>query len=922
MVFNNIKWTVGGTSSGGSGRTTTGTVPGNIWNQSGAKEPDPPAATPPKVVNPPNPRQAAGISLPDSQEGIVIPYVAGTVRVDSNILWYGNADTEESTTEYTGPTGETLTSIVYRDTIDVQFGLCTGPGVHLRAIYGENDSIIWTGNVGPNETDFTTGLTAGLFSGDLTFYGGEFNQPINGTLYESIIGQPVPAFVGTSYIMLVNGDRANTKPFSFEIQRMPNPLSLAAGVNASADGKDINAISIAIDLLTSKWNGAGNDISGFDVASFIASATTLASEDNFCSIAINDDSITAEDVITMIEQQIDGTIFIDPSTGLVTCRLFREASVDLDDTSLIVFDYDKIQGHPNWSKVGWNSASQLVRIMYADRSAAYAELPAIAQTIDVVASGGRANFPKQITYPLVTTAARAAVFAAKELARLSAPRYSMTMTVDREGALLLPGDVILVDYPIFKLDRTPFFVMRRTDKTSEDNTVDLELAQFSFPNNNAIFPPPEDSGYFAEVRDPLAPSAVQIIDLPFRLSARKSGAEGGGAFSRYVSPYENVAIPMALATPASRYQLGWYMRYDQSYSSDQTYMVGPPIDESNIISGAGDVSGVTIGAYCAVGTLQTAIDEFDGITTGEVPVVVIDDLFRPAFGPPMFGTGNQYFLIDEEFFYCEPTRGLFGITNPTTGALVGNTLTMAHLRRSRLDTVKASHSIGATVYIFTLLQQGSYSGPTFSPGLKVDVSDLMGSPSPFPSFRFNGKSYFDGEASPGISADTLESIEYAPGERIIRPLRPHNTRIGANARSSVPVNLTRGATETIHWKIRSRWQTGYFRDDGGSPSPGSFAASPWLGWPTPDYDFEDIRNEYSEYDASTSKYVQYRVMIKDSADVVWDLGNTADNVKDANDLLVTWPVGAAAGSGLLWVEAYNDYSDSSRFKDTLPINLV
>ncbi len=901
-----VVWFTSGGSVGGAHGTATGDISG--WPTSPPKDqPSPPPASAPKVTARSVARQPAGLSLPPSNESGPIPYIIGTVRVDGNVTWYGNQDTIVTYTNTIVAPGVTSSTPNYRDVVDVQFGLCTGPGVHLIGIYGENNFAIWTGNVGPDETTFSPAIADGIFSGQCTFYGGEFDQPVNATLAASIVGEDVPAFVGTSYLMVVAGDRNNNFALSFELRRTPNPLGLAPEINVSADGADVNLATMIVDFMTTKWNGGGNDIGIFDLASFISSGTILASEGNFGSAAVSDEGVTPDDLIKQIEAQADGTIFVHPSTGLLTFRLFREDSVDLNDPTLPVFSNANIEGHPNFQKNGWDNAVNQVRVMYSDRTEGYAQLPAIAQTIEVASSGGRTRQTKLIEFPLACTKELGSKLAARVLALNSAPRFTQSITTTRKGAYLLPGDVILLNWDNYKQARTPYFVTKRRDLPKADNKVALDLAQFSTPPSNALFPPPEDSGYQYEIHDPLPPKSVRIIDAPYIFGCRRKQGDFPGAAQLY-TPYDQISMPMCLAEAWGHFQAVAYMKYDPDYDISDAYLIGGGVTPAtNNVPNSLPFSNAL--PYAACGVLNASIGEYVGITDAIVPSMVIHDIFRTISTPSLIGADGQFIFVNDEILYAD-------FKNGSTISLVGTTLTLTNLRRSAIDTVKQAHSAGDDVRIMNLYYQGASSGYTYIPSIALPDD---GSVSPFPEFLFTGKAYFNGK----FSAESPTSLRHAsyeayePAPRYACPYRPHGTVIAANPRSATPVGVTRSATATISWEIRSRWMTGYIKS-----SITTRIWDPTTEWhgPVASAFYFGQGSMFSEYDGG--KYARHRVMIKDSANVVWDLGSTADNDYDLNSLLVTWPAGAAVGDGLLWVEQYNTIADSSRFKDTLPITIV
>jgi hypothetical protein len=67
-------------------------------------------------------------------------------------------------------------------------------------------------------------------------------------------------------------------------------------------------------------------------------------------------------------------------------------------------------------------------------------------------------------------------------------------------------------------------------------------------------------------------------------------------------------------------------------------------------------------------------------------------------------------------------------------------------------------------------------------------------------------------------------------------------------------------------------------------------------------------------------YQQHRVYLRDSDSVLSLLGTTADNTDDINQLAVTIPAAAAAGSGTLFVRSVNAHGESV-FDDELPVTV-
>lgn len=888
------------TVSNAPGRPGVSYLPPRSLNNQTTGQADPPPIGPVVTTSPP--REPAGLNLPQSREGSPIAYVCGTVRIEPNLLWYGNINTRSVVETYIDAAGQEAEKTTLIDAVDVQLGLCTGPGIHLIGIYDQKNVAIWTGDVGPNEENFTPAATEGLFTGTCTFYGGEFDQPVNALLAASIDGD-VPAFVGTSYLIIKNGNRVNSFAFSIEVQKLPNPLALTSEVNIASNGKDINLATMVVDFLTA-YNGGGYTIDQIDTISFAAAAATLATENNFGSCAVSSEGISASDLIASVEDQSHGIIYLNPATGKIEFKLYRTEGVDLGSDDIPVIDASKIINHPSYTKSSWESTNRSVRLMFSDRAKGYAQVPAKAETVDVAASN-RVRETLVVNMPMVADSAIAADRVAEVLQRVSTPQYGVQVSVSREFYNKLPGDVVKVTWGPYKWDENPMFVTGRSDMSLTDNLVKLNLLQFNTPKN-AVFVPPEDSGFDIPSLDPLPPVEVRIITPPAILVEQSYITQYLGGLG--VGSNEDIAVPLVLAIPANVNQTGWGCYFNPDFDSNQTMLVG---------------GGDTPRAYAVKGTLVETIGEYDGVDTGRLAY----DLHLTDCTPIVSADWCLYAIIGDEWF--EITIGAYNNVAHTA------TLTWTTgIPRGMMDTVKQAHVAGSEVWLVPV----NRSLPSIIPRL-YSVGD-----SPLPKFDFVGGVKTEGATTKwstakleevGFEGDTIDS-------RWNHPLRPHDTRIDGAARSSSATVLHRSMSYTISWFIRSRW---YYREyaygyDGYHNiawPPSNPQNQTWLkGINTnfPDYAQNDDNtwlsdaypigsahaNAWKELDPATLKYVQYRVMLKDSSGTEFDLGSTDDEEVVSRTFEVIIPSGAANGAGTLWVECYNSVGVSI-YKDTLPITI-
>lgn len=757
---------VGGTSSGGGGSGYQGGVstPGFV-NITATKKtvtvqgtPDPPPA----------------ISLPTAQSGIMVPYIIGTQRImQPNVIWYGNlrprlatrkevigVEQEEIrtinafTTEREIITTETVqeTTYVAGYICDMQLGLNLGPGVKMRKLY-HNDTLVWTGDIGPAPTTFETPNRNPFLTGELMFFGGNFDQLPSGYL-AALIPTGVPAYVGTAFLLAksveVTGGFSQLSP---EVERFPNPLLLDAGVNRL--NEDINIATAIVDFLTSDWGGVGLEITDFNQASFVTAAIRLAEEGNFCSLYIQQET-SGKSVVETLQSQARGFVYEDPATGLLNFRLVREEDVDLDDLEL--FDESCITSARALSKSGWDGIPNQLRATFTDRGGNYSQGIAIAQNLAVLSSAGRRRTSASVSYPACYSKSLAQKLVSRDLALLSVPRLSLELQCNRKAANKLPGDVIKLSWKEGRLTEVPFVVQKRKEHPKNSNQVTLVCDQLQLQKSNVLFTPPEDSLFNPVDTSPHTPLAVTFKDAPYWLM--------------YKAGYRN--------SPAFNLLEVYPMLFVEAYSTSQ---VGYDIWINNI-PGLGQGQVRTSAPYATIGQLVAGISQYQDIADGVITSVDISSVNNPlhlySIGLTGVRTGRLLAFINDEIFSFE------SVTNLGAGVWRLN-----NLHRALIDTAPMAHSLGDDVFIIGNLYTW------ISNSKHKPASDYT------PQWSLVSRSV----QQVGDLDDALTSTAWTPNERPGLPNRPHNAVIQGNARSATPLGLVRGNSYDVTWASRSRKNT-------------------------------------------------------------------------------------------------------------------
>lgn len=820
---------------------------------------------------------AADYSLPRIATGGIAPFVLGRdIIKNPDIMWYGNLQPQyeiktEQVTVTDPNTGDetittTVTSTITGYTIDIQFCTGLGPGCRLRTIFID-DAAVWTGTVGPARSTFT--IVGNDYIKDVIFNGGNFDQAVDPYM-QPLIPQALPAYRGISYVVFKAVDVAKLGNLSFEVDRYPDPLALGAH---NKIGDDINVASAIAEIITRKWGGAGRDASILGT-SFNTVAETLFTEGNGCSI-INRNTVSANDLISILLSQIDATMWEDHETGKIELTPFRK---DFDRTNLVrVFDRD-ITAMEDLSKGSWQSIPTSISIKYVDRAQNYGEIPLLARnlaTSDKIAKNG-----VELSFPAVRTGTLAAKLLAREGASEGSPVQQIQMTTNRKTADSNPGDIILITYENYGYYSVPAIVTKRRTQPVEDNSVTITANVILYPNNTVLFAAPEAS-FFVEV-DPSArtPIDVKIFNTAYLLRS-PNGGPNGTTFDVFRADF-NSATPVFVAKGANNAQANFRAYWDNG-GVLVTFNPTPQVN-ANVVDFK----------YPLVGALNAAIDKYDNWDGTPMASVVIKNIGHPISAIDTIVNSlavsgsdvNCYLFINNEIFMLNKRKNAastFVYNN------VANTITLTGLYRCMLDTVAQSHAANDYAYILTA---NATLENVASKGFNIAFN---------PDFKFTGFAYPKGVYTESPISVAFDVSTWVAAERHACPLRPHNTKISGSRGTSTPTALVLGSTPTISWAVRTR----------ATPLNNLIRGT------------QTEASEVGEIFRAASRHLVYRVWIEDSAAVAWDCGATADTA-DHSSIVATIPLGAAVGVGWLWVDAEFDTGSGvkvSLYKDRLPIIL-
>lgn len=621
-----------------------------------------------------NARPAAlgDFQFPTAVEGRPIPLVWGTVKISGpNVVWYGDLRQAAITKGVrTGLWSTKRITTGFRYNVGIQMGLCRGPVDALRKV--------WIGEVKVFDGSTTTSVSINkpdLFGGDdfgsggvvgtLRVHPGTETQAVNTYLSGRLAN--LPAYRGTCHLVWEGGYIGNSttiKPWSFEVQRLPNGLGVTGGKHV-VNSLDSNPMCVLWEALTDTDWGMGLSTTLVDATNLRSIADVLHGEGNGFSMIL-DREIEGPQLIRELERQIEGVVFIDPADGKIRVKLARaDYNIDtvpqLTSTNLLEL--------MSFGRGTWDDTLNQVRVRYSDRAKDYRET--FTQGHDLANQRIQAGqiLSSTVSYPGVKTRALANQLAGRQLRYHSIPLVKATVAVDRSFWDVKPGEVIAWTHANLGFVKLAMRVASVRLGTATNGRIELTLVQdiYSF-----------QQPFFGEGFDTLWTSPTTNVD-PFP-TAQQRAIEAPWALVRRDPSTPEVGDRLYAA---GRRQTGGEL----SFKIWERHSAGSP---SGAFAEAGEVLG-----FALIGQLKDALSAG---TANPATTVGLngtpDDLatLQAAFeaGAAAADIGQNLLnllLVDDEFLAV------------TTVVNQGTHLDLGTVYRGMLDTAPAAHAQNANVFL-------------------------------------------------------------------------------------------------------------------------------------------------------------------------------------------------------------------------------
>jgi hypothetical protein len=303
---------------------------------------------------------------------------------------------------------------------------------------------------------------------------------------------------------------------------------------------DMNPAHIIHELLTDTLWGMGTPIAALDDAAFRSAADALYAESFGLSLLWTRQT-SIQDFVQEILDHIQGVIYVDPATGLLTLSLIRG---DYDADTLDVLDPDNADLSSFGRKL-WGDIVNEIVVTWTNPTNEQEETITVQDDASIAIQGGIVSDSRN--YYGVRYAALAQDLAYRDLRSAGQPLATCQAEVDRSQWSLRPASVVKLTWPEYGLSELVMRVQSIDYGKPGDPTIKLSLIEDVFGLDIGAYESPPSSSWV----DPSAPpepvdsADVEIFTLPYFFSL-------GTTIAAFVdSPEYPEVISGVLATSSS-----------------------------------------------------------------------------------------------------------------------------------------------------------------------------------------------------------------------------------------------------------------------------------------------------------------------------------------------------------------------------------
>jgi hypothetical protein len=431
------------------------------------------------------PQGLDSFQMNQNSEGQAVPWVRGKVRLTTNLLWYGNLESQ-AVYQKTGGKGMGMGGgkkiAGYDYFLDMWHSVCQGPNVTLNKVYIQD-----------RERDI-----ADLPVNSYTFNPGDANDfPTEPGIYAAPLN-PVAHIFLDRYALGTNATTAPTLHFVVTVTSGA-PLTYVTETNGC------NPAAVVYDLL----RDAGVPMASINTASFEDASTYWHNKGYGINIALNSQAML-KDHINKIQSYVDFALRIDENDQFVI-KAYKET--DASTESITTQEFKEFQ----FSRRSWDDVFSDFRGNFIDELADYS-----TRTIRIRNPAARELIGHDKQKSIDLTAFRDRDTASDRMwemmKKLSYPEAQIRCTVGPKWSGYNVGDVIGITNADYDITDQDYRITGKDEAEYGGNGVKFELVQVLEPLMNDLGDTAQDGGgtsWVAEHDPPAAATHERVLELPY-----------------------------------------------------------------------------------------------------------------------------------------------------------------------------------------------------------------------------------------------------------------------------------------------------------------------------------------------------------------------------------------------------------------------
>jgi hypothetical protein len=456
-------------------------------------------------------------AAPDGYEPLTDAYTAGSILADFEYRAYYKFMGDEPDTSFTpGP-------VVYSDARNAYLVMVFS-GVDAAVFASEVGRVSGEGPASYDPADIVIGdeaIDPGTIGSSVTTSHYVFDSL---ALLSSTGAQAMPLVVGGQ----CTGGGASEGPGNFEEYYESETGSSSGTRSARAMGiyglpvglevgADMNPAHIIRESLTDTDWGMGTPAAALDGDSFTEAADTLFAE-GFGLSMIWTRQISIQDFVQEVLDHIQGVLFTDPATGLLTLKLIR-GDYEADELPELTPDNADLA---NFSRKLWGEIVNEIIVTWTNPENEQEETLTVQDDSSIAIQGGIISDSRN--YYGVRNSSLAQDLAYRDLRSAGQPLASCEAEVDRSQWRLRPASVIKLTWPEYGLSEVVMRVTSVDYGRPGDPTIKLALVEDVYGLDIGTYDSPPATEWEDPSSAPEPLETVEIFTLPLFLAAETTVA--------------------------------------------------------------------------------------------------------------------------------------------------------------------------------------------------------------------------------------------------------------------------------------------------------------------------------------------------------------------------------------------------------------